>query len=226
MRCSLAHTWMMTAFAVAALSPASARAGGNLVLNGGFSTADFTDWTVSQASGPGVISDITVRIGPAYNPNGTGYGASFAEFTSDGSVPPPPFDSISQNLATIAGEKYTLTFYLQNNGGPTNEFQAYWNGTKIQDIVNANQFSFTQYQFTEVATSSSTVLEFAGFENPAQFALTDIVVTQNVVPEPSSLLLFGIAAAGITVLVCQQQRNPVEQGKVRRRVLLVAGEVE
>ncbi len=205
MRSSLIRTSIMTAVAVAALSGGCARAG-NLVHNGNFSTGDFTDWTVFNASGSGVTSDISVRSGSGYNPDGIGYGASFAEYTGGRSPPPPPFDSISQTLPTIAGDTYTLTYYLQNNAGPTNEFQAYWNGAKIQDILNANAFSFVQVSFQAVATSGSTVLEFAGFQTPAQFALTDIVVTQNAVPEPSSLVLSGIAAVGVIVVIGRRRK--------------------
>ena len=143
----------------------------NVLLNGNFATGSFTDWTVTD--GTSGTSDIQVRSGTSYSPTG-GYGASFAEFGS----PTPPYDTISQNIATTPVAMYTISYYLQNNGGPNNEFEAFWNGTRIQDIVNATAFTFVQYTFTEAATSTSTALAFSGYQqSPAQFALTNITVT-------------------------------------------------
>ncbi len=144
----------------------------NALLNGNFATGTFANWTVTP--GTTGTTDIQVRSGSSYSPTG-GYGASFAQYGS----PSPPYDTISQNIATTPGATYTISYFLQNNGGPSNEFEAFWNGSRFQDIVNANAFSFVKYTFTETATSSVTTLSFSGYQEPEQFALTNITVTPN-----------------------------------------------
>ena len=72
-----------------------------LVQNGGFETGNFNVWTVTPASSGSLLA---VNGSLRYPHTGT-YAASFgAVGTQD--------DSISQTLATVAGQSYTFSFWL------------------------------------------------------------------------------------------------------------------
>jgi hypothetical protein len=89
-RCCLMFT---AAVALSFAHPASA----NLITNGDFETGDFTGWTVTHADNG---SNIFVANGPGPD---TTFGAFFGATVA-------LFDVISQQLTTIPGHFYTLTF--------------------------------------------------------------------------------------------------------------------
>jgi hypothetical protein len=74
---------------------------GNLVVNCGFETADFTGWTITPAN-PGSL------FGVNGNPH-TGDNAAFF-----GAITPPFADSISQSIPTIPEQTYNVAFWLMN----------------------------------------------------------------------------------------------------------------
>jgi hypothetical protein len=158
---------------------------GSLVENGNFATGNFTDWTVTD--GTSGDSDLSVRSGSSYSPTGA-YGASFAQFGS----PTAPYDTISQTIPVIVGDLYDITFELQNNAGPDDAFIASFGGTTLLNLVNVSAFSFVEESFSGIAPGNG-VLKFSGYQNPAQFALTDISVTDagpapKIVPEPTTII--------------------------------------
>ena len=153
---------------------------GNLVLNGGFETGDFTGWTLT-----GNTSDTTVdKILP--------HTGSFAA-----SLGPSPTDGLlSQALPTSPGQIYFLSYWLQNEGGIPNDFSASWNGTTIpgsQIVNNDPGFEYTLFVFRGLAASSgTTTITFAFEHTPAFWHLDDVLV--GVVPEPATF------AAGLPLL--------------------------
>jgi hypothetical protein len=162
-----------------------AKADLNLVLDGGFDTGDFTDWTLT--GNPGFISITS-----------SSHSGSFA--ASFGAIGTPTFLTQSQNLTTIAGHQYSISFWLQNGGGPTNLFSASFGGDTLVSLSDQSPFSYTQFTFTDTATSSSTALQFAFQQNPSFWHFDDVSVTDitasitAAAPEPSS---FAYAATGI-----------------------------
>jgi hypothetical protein len=69
--------------------------------------------------------------------------------------------SLSQTLPTKAGQRYLLSFWLDNPAlGTPNEFIAAWNGTTLFDGADLGEFAWTNLQFAVSATSASTALEF------------------------------------------------------------------
>src|SRR4030095_3009754 len=110
---------------------------------------------------------------------------------------------LSQNLVTDPGASYDLTFWLLNQGGTPNQFQASWNGSVITRSLMNNAAAFDYMQFTFqglLATGSSTVLEFGFRQDPSFWFFDDVSVTPSTpasVPEPFSTLWLGLTLAGM-----------------------------
>ena len=139
----------------------------NLVPNGGFETGNFTGWTVVPAT-----SGSYIYVSP---PGHTGnYSALFG---ASGAYD----DTISQSLSTIAGQSYSVDFWLYHTlADSENDFTASWNGTALLSLTGASAFGWTQYSYSVTAAAASSTIQFAGRENPAYFYLDDVSVTANV----------------------------------------------
>jgi hypothetical protein len=150
-----------------------------LVGNGGFETGDFTCWNFSgdtndsfvdsidstdiygSSSLPGVNDSLFIHSGI--------YGAFLGQYGSLG--------SLSQTLPTTAGQRYLVSFWLDNPAvGTPNEFFASWNGTTLFKEVNVGEFAWTNIQFAVSATRTSTALEFFSRNDNNAFGLDDISV--------------------------------------------------
>jgi hypothetical protein len=204
-------------FAIAAFGLLLVRAGQvrgeNLVLNGNFDantppggTAPL-DWTFTPAASG---SDFFVGPGPVFGafspPNSANFGAV-------GSFD----DSISQTLSTTPGVTYTLSYELAHaDTDSANDFHASWGGVVIPGsvLVNAAEFNYTLFSFTVAVTSSSTVLQFSGREVPSWYELDNVSVS-SIIPEPASLSLLGIGAAGlIGYTLCRRKVRTLRKPRV------------
>jgi hypothetical protein len=100
---------------------------------------------------------------------------------------------LSQNLVTIPGQDYLLSFWLTDNqGGSTEIFQANWNtnATTTNTIYNltnpTSAFAWTNLNFVVTATGTNTTLQFAGQNNLDFFGLDDVSVTPIPLPTVTS----------------------------------------
>ena len=157
-----------------------------LVLNGSFETGDFTGWSLSEPD-----------IGIDFVDDGSSSGVSshsggyFAALGSYGAL-----SYLSQPLATMAGEPYTLSVWLDSpHGAIPNEFLVSWNGSTLFDGLNIPAVGWTNLQFSVVASGSSTVLQF-GFRNDYGFlGLDDISVW------PAAVSVSSIELSGTNLLL-------------------------
>lgn len=164
---------------------------GNIVLNCGFETGDLTDWT----SGGGNFVENTGYADPVGVVHSGNFGLSYGWV---GSMSP-----LSQTLATNIGSTYDVSFWLNSNGEFTNEVSLSWGGTSIFDQMNIPANGWTQYNFVETASGTSTALTFGLRQDPAWSGLDDIVVTtaqSNGVPEPQSVALIGLGLMGLAAM--------------------------
>jgi hypothetical protein len=133
------------------------------IANPGFETGSFAGWTQGGNTGSTSVG------GPPYNHTGL-YGATFGPVGSLG--------SISQTIQTVPGQRYILSFWLDNPfGGTGTEFKALWNGGTLTDQVNPPPTGWIDYHYTVTATSPTTVIEFDFRQDPSFWGFDDVSVS-------------------------------------------------
>ncbi len=188
---------LILAGAIVMLSAATSF-GGNIVVNGGFETGDFTSWTW-QPSAMGGSAGVDISGAYAHSGNAA---AALGPYGTDG--------FLSQILSTTAGTPYELTYWLANvpDGSGNvwnNDFECSWNGGEIlaSALTNAGPFGYTQYSYVVTAASSSSSISFGLRQDARFFTLDDVSV--STIPEPATLLLVGTGALGIFGIICRRR---------------------
>lgn len=180
-----------------AMGLATAADASNLVTNGDFETGDFTAWTQS-----GVLTDdgngnlYYAGVGVSA---GQGVGGSYGAYLG----PVGSMGYLTQSLATVAGQTYTLSWALDNGEtlGLPNQFQVAWNGNVVFDQTNIPQQGFKAYSINLIATNSISGLQF-GFQNdPTFFHLdnvsVDVASGPTPVPVPAAVWLLASGLLGL-----------------------------
>jgi Right handed beta helix region/Protein of unknown function (DUF642) len=142
---------------------------GELVVNGGFETGDFTGWTQSGNVAPlnGDPTQPQLWITQAAHTGNDAMGAG-----PIGGVD----GTISQTLTTVAGQTYTFDFWLANMSGGPNDFTAKIGGVTELHLVNDAAQPYTHYTYAFTATSTSTPIEFDFMQQPSEWHLDDVSV--------------------------------------------------
>lgn len=179
--------WMGTAVLAVLLTAAPARA--NVILNGSFEAGDFTDWIA-----------VPDPVDSQFFVSGNPYSGTFAAwFGAVGIVD----ETITQTFATDPGRHYQIDFWLAHGATNTeNDFNVYWNGSPIFNILDAGSFGYTHYTFVETALGPTSTLQFAGREVLDYFFLDDVTVVA--MPEPATLMLVG---AGLGTMRARRRRE-------------------
>ena len=188
---------LASAIALAAAAPSVASV--NLITNGGFESnggafnTNFTGWTNSDW----FVEDGSFQSTPVEG--------SFA--ASTGCV--GSYCNIGQNIATVAGRSYTLSFAFNPGtdvapvGSGQGDTQAQVNGSTVIDI-NGGSHAWSFYSTTFTATGATTNINFAGYQNPAWSALDAVSVTSNA-PEPASWVML-IAGFGLVGAIARRRQ--------------------
>lgn len=167
-----------------------------LVTNGGFETGDLSGWTESGNTSP-------YSVGVQMNiPHSGNYDAYLGPADSDG--------YLTQALNTVSGELYGITFWLASDGDTPNDFSAMFGDNILFSQSNLPSSGWTEYSYTAVATSDSTVLQFGFRDDPGYLLLDDVSVSSICdAPEPSTLEFAGIAGLALAALGCRRKRKRV-----------------
>ena len=180
--------------------------------NGSFETGTFSGWTLGGNFG-------VVSAGPQTAIDGNAesglYAANIGAIGSDA--------TLSQAIQTTAGQHYTLTFWLANASGGTNDFKVKWNGATVLSLANAPAQGYTQYTYDVVGTAGTSQLLISGRQDPSHWSLDaisvvpvgsqastaptitsfspDTGVVGDGITDPAILTLTGTAVANSTVKV-------------------------
>ena len=150
-------------------------ASANMVTNGDFSTGTFAGWTSwGDPTNEFIASNIA-----AFGQNYTG--------SADAS------GGIYQDLATVAGEEYTVSFVVGVDYGARDDFTAKFGGQLLLVIKDPNGLGYVMaaHSFTAVATGSTTRLEFGFMSQDGWYWFDNVSVTAT--PAPGAVALLGVA---------------------------------
>jgi PEP-CTERM motif len=165
----------------------------DLMINGGFESGSFSPgWTNSD---PTHNSVVTSQPSLSYFPQ---QGNFFALMGT-----PSVLSSISQTVADINGARYIFEFSYASNGISPNELKVQFGSIVVFDQMNLpatgvpSNHTYTFNTFLLTGTGSDTVTISVRDDN--SFLAIDNVGLISLVPEPSSLVLAGLATAGFVV---------------------------
>jgi hypothetical protein len=181
----------------------SLQIGQSLVENGGFETGDFTGWTlvgntiVYYGYGDFTIYNAVEDAASGYD---VVYSGTYGAFLGDNKLA-----TLSQTLATVAGQNYLISFWLDNPvSGSVQRFLVNWSGTTLHDVTNPPAFAWTNLQFIVTASGTNSILQFGAENDPNYFGLDDISVTpipvlefRGIAKTASSFNLSWIAATSL-----------------------------
>jgi hypothetical protein len=195
---------------------------GNIVADSGFESADpgalpgdFNVFTSGQSIDGGAWNVTQGMVGVDTSTFFVFDGQKSVLLDGDNSGP----DSLTQTLATTAGQKYTISFWANSDvanslsvsfggaavsGMPTSVPQ---NGFPGSDPLSNSSF-FVLLTGTATAVSSSTDLTITGTAFPTltsgvSIEIDDVSVAS--VPEPSTFLLLAIGAIGVFGYACRRK---------------------
>jgi hypothetical protein len=154
-------------------SLAISAAAANLVSNPGFETGDFTDWT---QGGDTSFTGVTSAGGPIPILSGN-FSAALGPITEG---------TLSQDISTVAGTTYVVSFWLYNGSDIFNDFSGSFGGTQFSSATDIAAQDYTLYSFAVTASSTTSTLQFAFRNEVDYFGLDDVSVDVSAVPGPTA----------------------------------------
>jgi hypothetical protein len=117
--------------------------------------------------------------------------------------------TLSQNIATLVGVKYVVSFYLAQDTPITspysNELIASFGGTTLTSQTAVPVEGYTDYSYVVTATSTTSKFSLTLGNDVGEFLLDDTSVVAT--PEPSAWFLLLTAGALCTFALRQKLRK-------------------
>ena len=195
-----AHTSWRALPLLGALLAAGAAQAQNLVVNGDFAANAVTGWSVA-----GQLTAVD-NLTTGHSGTGVAFFGCFTSATCLGAA------HVQQDIATVPGQSYTLSFWLRNNNKPA-EVQVHWFDASVaspapspaiapgtcsgscvyQAAVDASSVgslptdgSWVQHTRTVVASASSMRLYFTGYNVPDFIRVDDVSLVSLAPAQPAA----------------------------------------
>jgi Protein of unknown function (DUF642) len=239
----------LACFALLVLAAAPARAGG--IVNGSFeaptvpvggylnylggSTA-ITGWTV-EGTGVSVVSGSFSQDGILFHAED---GKQWLDLTGDGFN--SPSDGVAQNVTTVVGHAYSLSFYV---GSATDDYLFFASTVNLSidggaitsytnPIAPSNMLNWELFTVDFAATTTMTNVAFYNGDsvNNNNASLDNVTLNSASVPEPAAITLMAIgSAAAVIVLAFRKAGKSAQSTPVRVRtqnpaVFMLSDDVE
>lgn len=167
----------------------------NLVSNGGFESSTIANNSFKIFYGNYAGWETSNGIEIRRNVAGAAYeGNNFAELDTTAN------STIRQNLATVAGATYALSFAYSPRtgvGAASNPIDVYWNNQLLQTLTGSGAGAagnvWRLYDYRVTATGNLTTLSFAAAGTSDSYGGSLDAVSVSAVPEPGSFALVGAA---------------------------------
>ena len=156
----------------------------SLITNGSFETGDLTGWTSQGWAVGSIFTGFAKSASDGFFYATTG---CVGDACINGTVDEQAY--LFQDIPTIPGEKYTLSFDFQSDEDPT-ELKVLFGGNTAFDLSGIGfQLAATTYTETFTASGTTTRLTFLGRDDPAfpvldNIGLVDTGVNTVVIPDP------------------------------------------
>ncbi len=181
-RLPLRTATLAAALALVFASPALA---GELVENGGFETGSFSPW-FAPPSVPGQSLFLVGGDGFAHS------GMRYAYLSST------QLQYIGQVLATIAGEDYELSFWIQSTGLGFATFRVPWEGQVVLATGFGGTMEWQHYTLPLHSNITGSYLEFRQNRFPGAWLLDDVSVRP--IPAPGAAALLGMVGGAVAAM--------------------------
>ena len=151
-----------------------------ILLNGGFETGTFTNWTQSGSTTYSQVNTVST------DRHSGKYGARLWSHSNTAQ------GFLSQSLAATPGAAYLISFWLDSPSSATpNDFQVSWDGNVLLDETNLGAIGWTNIQLTATATATSATLQFGYLGLNYYAGLDDVIVTPMTQPNLVNISLSG-----------------------------------
>jgi hypothetical protein len=177
---------------------------GNLVVNCGFETGDYTGWTLSGNDVPGELNNLYGVEGTdpidSISPLSGSYQSFFADLDANATT-------LAQSITTTPGDEYTIAFYVAQDTAPSteygNELLASFGGTSLASLSDVAVEGYTEYTYNVDATSGTSTLDLTFGNGLGEFLLDDVSVVQDTsappIPEPPAWILMVTGLIGLVL---------------------------
>jgi MYXO-CTERM domain-containing protein len=221
---------LTAAFALTALTTAASA--GNIVTNGDFEAGAYSvtyinnydlvpnGWTLGP---PSYAIQSAIAVSNATNPSidlGPESGSDYVAFSSPSTS---GRDCLYQDLATVAGQEYDISFWVaitnSSVGAASIGLDVEWDeNTANQTALDENFYSspsntgpigYQEVTFTELASTSTTRIDFHSVDSAGSILLDNVSVTPDAgTPEPFSMLLAG---SGLLAVGLMRRRRAAQK---------------